>query len=401
MIQLDTQQAVKKWLESHNNFILEARAIQSLDLTSYEEELCQRKFSNSLFLGCELSDQAAGHIVQTGGVVIPNPNNLLFKSHLSKLYHREELFEGFDPDFLASRHNTLDHRIYLEYVAQGKEMPFSIHTSLMRRLHDHSITDALYELLEGQKVVAIMGGHSIERQDPTYKKVALIARTLTQNGFLMVSGGGPGVMEATHLGAYFATLSLQELEEALSILSLRPANGLPKREYEDEDWLHRAMKVIARFPLSPEQEAKSQSIGIPTWLYGHEPPAPFATHIAKYFANSVREDGLLQIAKHGVIFAEGSAGTTQEIFQDACQNHYAAYNNNPLAPKSYVSPMILMGVHYWTTERPVWPLLQQVAQGRPYGELLALTDDAQKIIQLIKGYKPEEYEFPKGIEQYF
>ncbi len=395
MIELDNRPAVRIWLEQPA-VTLAPRAIQSLDLSLYEENICKKRFPDSIFLGCTLSDQAAGHIVQTGGVVIPNAEELFFKSHLATLYTREELFEGFRADSLESRHQTLDHRIYEQYLAHGKDMPDSIHTSLMRRLHDHSITDALQEALEGKKVVAIMGGHGIERRDTTYKKVALIARTLTQNGFLMVSGGGPGVMEATHLGAYFAALSLAELDEALSLLSVRPVGALPNQEYNDPDWLHRAMHVIEHFPLTPAQAAKAQSIGIPTWLYGHEPPAAFASHIAKYFANSVREDGLLQIAKHGVIFAEGSAGTTQEIFQDACQNHYAAYNNHPLAPKSYVSPMILMGEDYWTTQRPVWPLLQQVAEGRPYGELLALTDDAQEIIQRILDYDPAQYEFPKA-----
>ena len=35
--------------------------------------------------------------------------------------------------------------------------------------------------------------------------------------------------------------------------------------------------------------------------------------------------GLLAIAKHGVIYAPGSAGTIQEIFQDAAQNHYSSF----------------------------------------------------------------------------
>ena len=39
-----------------------------------------------------------------------------------------------------------------------------------------------------------------------------------------------------------------------------------------------------------------QSLGVPTWFYGHEPTNLFATHVAKYFANSIREDGLLAIA---------------------------------------------------------------------------------------------------------
>ncbi len=50
--------------------------------------------------------------------------------------------------------------------------------------------------------------------------------------------------------------------------------------------------------------------------------------------------GLLAIATHGVVFAPGSAGTIQEIFQDAAQNHYASFGPP--------SPMMLLGVDYWT-----------------------------------------------------
>ena len=67
-----------------------------------------------------------------------------------------------------------------------------------------------------------------------------------------------------------------------------------------------------------------QSLSIPTWHYGHEPTSPFATHIAKLFQNSIREDGLLTIARQGIVFTRGSAGTLQEVFQDAQQNFYAS-----------------------------------------------------------------------------
>ena len=50
-------------------------------------------------------------------------------------------------------------------------------------------------------VVAVMGGHGLERYDPEFARVARISRTLTRLGFLMVSGGGPGAMEAGNRGA--------------------------------------------------------------------------------------------------------------------------------------------------------------------------------------------------------
>ncbi|MFT5648178.1 MAG: putative Rossmann-fold nucleotide-binding protein, partial [Aureispira sp.] len=112
--------------------------------------------------------------------------------------------------------------------------------------------------------------------------------------------------------------------------------------------------------------------------------------------NSIREDGLLAIAKHGVIFAPGSAGTTQEIFQDACQNHYAGYNKDPRV-KRFVSPMILFGVEHWTKVRPVWDLMQTVTEKQRYQELLSLTDDADKIVETILAYDPAEYQYPAQI----
>jgi hypothetical protein len=95
----------------------------------------------------------------------------------------------------------------------------------------------------------------------------------------------------------------------------------------------------------------------------------FANHIAKYFSNSIREDGLLAIARYGIIFAPGRAGTTQEIFQDACQNHYASYQE--------VSPMVFLGTERYTKETPLWETLQRLSEGRHYHEMLLLSDEVK------------------------
>jgi hypothetical protein len=85
--------------------------------------------------------------------------------------------------------------------------------------------------------------------------------------------------------------------------------------------LHRWQKpaVDAASSISPTAPV---SIGIPTWVYGHEPPTPLVRLHAKYFENSIREDGLLAVALYGVLYAPGKAGTLQEVFQDAAQNYY-------------------------------------------------------------------------------
>jgi predicted Rossmann-fold nucleotide-binding protein len=357
-------------------------AIQDLDLTSQVDLINSNSFSDSIFLSCNLGNVDAGRIVQTGGVVIPDLAGFRFSVHRKALYSVGELFDGFDIGNPDGHKTTYDYQVYDEYVSQGKS-PRLINTSLARRLHDHSITDALEEEIAGRKVVAVMGGHGMERQDDFYAKTAWVSRSLTRAGFLMVSGGGPGAMEATHIGAYFASRADPDLDEAIEIIKKRPADGESGKEYADKDWLHRAWTVMEKFPIPNGTQDACKSIGIPTWLYGHEPPAPFATHIAKYFANSVREDGLLAIARHGVIFAPGSAGTTQEVFQDAAQNHYAN--------QGVYSPMIMFGEKHWTEVRPVWQLLSTVARGKEYGELIALTDSEDEIVRRICMFDPAIY----------
>jgi predicted Rossmann-fold nucleotide-binding protein len=373
--------AFEDWAE--NSPECEPAAVQDLDLGELAELITSKEFPNSIFLSCDMDCSVAGHVVQTGGVVIPDLKGFEFQVHRKALYSVDELFDGFDINNPDGYEATFDFKVYKQYYCQGKS-PRHINTSLARRLHDHSITDALDEELKGRKVVAVMGGHGMERQDSFYVKVAKVSRLLTRAGFLMVSGGGPGAMEATHLGAYFASRGDEkELEAAIAIIKKRPANAEPGKEYEDKDWLHRAWRVREKYPIADDAHEMCKSIGIPTWFYGHEPPAPFATQIAKYFANSVREDGLLAIANHGVIFAPGSAGTTQEVFQDAAQNHYGS--------QGVFSPMIMFGEKHWTETRPVWPLLAQVAKGKQYGELIALTDSEDEIVRRIKMFDPEIY----------
>jgi predicted Rossmann-fold nucleotide-binding protein len=131
-------------------------------------------------------------------------------------------------------------------------------------------------------------------------------------------------------------------------------------------------------------DSRTESVGVPTWFYGHEPPNPFASHIAKFFENSLREEGVLAIATHGVIFAEGNAGTVQEIFQDACQNYYATHGA--------AAPMILLGSRYWNRKadveadggaKSVWPLLKQLGDEKAFGHLLRLSDDLEEIVSFI------------------
>ncbi|NNE30590.1 MAG: hypothetical protein HKN16_13200 [Saprospiraceae bacterium] len=347
---------------------------QGLNLLPFKEEILKSNVHDCLFLGCVLDGEMLEKICLRN-FVFPS-FKMPFTTHPNRLYHRGDLYQGFDARNPKSYKESPDHKIYQHFTKFGKE-PANLRVSLARRLHDHGISDALHEFLHDvpeKKIVGIMGGHSMLRTDPMYRQITHLSSHLSEKGYMMVSGGGPGAMEATHLGVWLTGQPRDVWDKSFKILAKAPS-------YKDTLWLSTAFEVIERFP----SKSNIKSLGIPTWLYGHEPPTPFASHIAKYFANSLREDGLLAIAKGGVVFSPGSAGTIQEIFQDATQNHYLT--------EEISSPMVFLGKKYWTKDYPIFSLLKKMVEEDKYNNLiLSLTDDNDEVI-----HELENFSFSPGI----
>lgn len=363
---VDTQSELNLCLQEKS---LHNLVFQKLDLTEMEDKLLNISFSKCLFLGCNISPRLKGHISEENYVFpqldVPYP---VFPA---SLYNKETLYTGFDFNNPDSYSKTLDKITYDRFKEIGFETG-DVTEMLARSLHDFSIRIALNEFLshfDERRIIAIMGGHGMSRQDPTYKQIAILSKTLAEKGYLMVSGGGPGAMEATHLGVWFAGKSNEVLSDAIQMLSVAPL-------YNDPMWLSAAFKVFEKYP-----KTDYVSLSIPTWFYGHEPPTPFATHIAKLFENSLREEGLLAIAKGGIIYSQGSAGTFQEIFQDLTQNHYESYG--------YGSPMIFLNKQYWTEDRPIYPLIRtMIDEGKLNKKIvLEIFDNNEDIINFFENRK--------------
>ncbi len=375
MREIHSIQELTSVLESGSN--LENTVVQSVDVTQISDMILETAIENTVFLGCVLPDNVLASVVGRGASVFPTLTGLPFNPYAPMLYSAETLFDGFSPDDPCSYCQTTDAKVYQHWIETGGPNPTTIADALGRRLHDMAMTDAIGDFLASHashgKIVGMMGGHSMKRSDEAYLTAAKISRELTRRGYLMVSGGGPGAMEATHVGAWFVDRTDSELEDAVHELATAPT-------YKDKQWLACAFRVREKFPLASDSDYVS--LGIPTWLYGHEPPTPFATHIAKYFANSVREDGLVTIASSGLIFAPGSAGTIQEIFQDATQNHYATTGVS--------SPMVFLNSAYWTKEKPIYPLIKQLAEGHEYENLIAIFDDVESIVSYLENNEPIE-----------
>ena len=328
--------------------------VQSVDLRDRTEALARLDVTGAVFLGCEFADGVEDDVRRRGGLVFPDVPDVPFDPYRAALYSPGELYDGLAESYAA----TPDARIH----AWSSGGP-GIDRTLATALHDHAIDDALGDYVRGRAVVGVMGGHSAERGTDGYREAARLGRLLGRD-ITVATGGGPGAMEAANLGAWLADRPDDDLDSAIADLA-----GAPSYAPDVTAWARAGMAVRDRF--APGRD----SLGVPTWFYGHEPPNVFADHVAKYFRNAVREDVLLRVCRSGIVFLPGAAGTVQEVFQSACENYYTG--------PADVAPIVLVGQRYWT-ELPVWPLLERLAQGRAMAAHVHLVDDVDDVPGLLR-----------------
>lgn len=395
MLFIDSFAAAEAWVKGG---AAAPATVQGVDLQALDAAFAGLGVRGSAFLGCTVGDALYAMIRRDGAGLITDLSALpvSLPAFAPDIYTVADLYQGLAADG-SGWEVTPDYAGFV-FFNERKNVPRKLEPvqAIEARLHDTTQEQAVREFLMNRDVIAIMGGHDFKRQlgkeevaagkPDVYWECVGIAKALTEKGFLILTGGGPGVMEAGNLGALLAGESDATVAEVRALLT--------NQGFEDKGWRATAMAARARILGSWDAEPPEAklSLGIPTWHYGHEPPNLFASHHSKMFFNSLREDGLVTLANKGIIFFEGNGGTVQEIFQDAAQNYYVGEGQSP-------TPMIFYnaggywerpcGELSWPTDapmdksKPLMPLVKQLAIEKKFQSSVLVTRSAEATIRFL------------------
>ncbi|MEW6535467.1 MAG: TIGR00730 family Rossman fold protein [Candidatus Auribacterota bacterium] len=177
--------------------------------------------------------------------------------------------------------------------------------------------------------VSVFGSAVTLPSDPYYKKAVEIAKLLVENGFGVITGGGPGIMEAGNKGAF---------------------------------------------------EAKGISVGLNIHLPREQKPNPFINKLLEFRYFFVRKVMFVKYAKAFIILP-GGYGTLDELFESL-----TLIQTKRIAK----FPVVLVGKEYWHGMLD-WIETVMYGEGKIDKEdldLFTLVEEPEEVIQVIKEFHP-------------
>jgi len=99
-------------------------------------------------------------------------------------------------------HPEMVREIVLNALKAGREVDYLADLKMMRTtLREMRNTTRLFGTHRGRKKVTIFGSARTGREEPIYQKCVTFARQLNRLGYMVITGGGPGIMQAGNEGA--------------------------------------------------------------------------------------------------------------------------------------------------------------------------------------------------------
>jgi uncharacterized protein (TIGR00730 family) len=187
------------------------------------------------------------------------------------------------------------------------------------------LVDGFEALMEVYPAVSIFGSARLKPGDETYEQAVVIARRLAESGFNIITGGGPGIMEAGNKGA---------------------------------------------------KEGGAKSVGLNILLPMEQVANPYATIRQEFKYFFVRKVMFLKYAQ-AYVGMPGGLGTLDEIFEAL-----TLIQTRRMRP----FPVILFGSDYWGG---LLDWMRQVLLNRGLispedMELVSVVDDAEEVVKTIK-----------------
>lgn len=217
----------------------------------------------------------------------------------------------------------------------GEKIPFDFKENANWRMFR-----IMAEFIEGfqflgdfTKTVSIFGSARLPETDPDYQRAYKIAKRLGESGFTLITGGGPGIMEAANRGAF---------------------------------------------------DAGAESVGLNIQLPMEQRENPYVKkgHGFHYFFT---RKVMLSASSQAYLFFPGGFGTLDEFFE-----LITLIQTN----KMERIPIILVGEHFWG---PLVEYMKDELLGQHQTidaddlKMFHLTDDIDKIVSIVNASQPRKY----------
>ena len=310
-----------------------------------------------------ISPALQGHLHAHRALIFPTDPHAPVNPYRATLYQPHELYAG-----LAERgyEQTPDAEAY--HWSRDAQLHHDAFVTLLRAIHDDSVTDALTEFIDGHPVVGVMGGHALERGTTGYAVAARLGHALATDGLPSPPAVGPGRWRPRTWGVLRGPRATRggALARLAAVPSFRP---------DIAPWAKLALQIHDEVMEAGRARAVT-SVGIPTWFYGHEPRTCSA--MASPSTSRTRYARTASRALHGR--ARRPRGRGRHRPGGLPGRHPAVL----LAGGQHHPTSRARGVGALARRVPIWAGLQALARGRGMETALHLVDDITEVPALLR-----------------